>query len=225
MDSSFLKGSLFYGLNLQKAINHDMIYFVRFHDKILCTVFGISILVLLILYKIVLGNQNKGLNLTCVEQKVWETVWTIFPAIILLFLAFPSLKLLYKLDGNWVFDSPLVKVKVVGRQWYWSYEIKDLNFDSFMIPSKELNVGDLRLLEVDRPLFLPRLNILQFFITSRDVIHCFSLPSFGVKCDAVPARLNKIYLDCYWVGSFYGQCSEICGANHRFMPIVLEIIK
>nr|AIM46731.1 cytochrome c oxidase subunit II [Rapana venosa]UYK51660.1 cytochrome c oxidase subunit 2 [Rapana venosa] len=166
-------------------------------------------------------------NYTCrslVEGQEIETIWTIIPAVILVFLALPSLRLLYLLDevGNCS-----LSVKTIGHQWYWSYEYSDfpsIEFDSYMIPTNELEPGDFRLLEVDHRMVLPTQTDIRVLVTSADVIHSWTVPSLGVKVDAVPGRLNQLGFFIKYPGVFYGQCSEICGANHSFMPIVVEAI-
>jgi cytochrome c oxidase subunit 2 len=156
-----------------------------------------------------------------------EIIWTITPSIILVLIALPSFALLYSMDE--IID-PSLTLKVVGHQWYWTYEYSDyaqdddtsLVYDSYMVPEDELETGALRLLEVDNRVVLPVHTPVRVLITSADVLHCWAVPSLGVKCDAVPGRLNQISVFINREGIFYGQCSEICGTNHGFMPIVVE---
>jgi cytochrome c oxidase subunit 2 len=158
-----------------------------------------------------------------------ELVWTITPAIVLLAIALPSFKLLYLLDE--VID-PVMSVKVVGRQWYWSYEYSDhvsdsgnaIEYDSFMIPEQDLEEGQLRLLEVDNRVVVPVDTHVRFIVTGGDVIHSFAVPSLGVKMDCIPGRLNQLSLTISREGTYYGQCSELCGVYHGFMPIVIEAV-
>jgi len=159
-----------------------------------------------------------------VEGQEIETIWTVIPAVILIFLALPSLRLLYLLDE--VGDCSLT-VKSIGHQWYWSYEYSDflnIEFDSYMVPTNELERGDFRLLEVDHRVVLPTQTDIRVLVTSADVIHSWTVPSLGVKADAVPGRLNQLRFYIKYPGVFYGQCSEICGANHSFIPIVVEAV-
>jgi len=166
---------------------------------------------------------------TNVHGGTLEIVWTITPAFILVAIAVPSFGLLYMLDE--VVD-PAVTLKVIGHQWYWSYEYSDylnedgesISFDSYMIPDDELEEGQLRLLEVDNRIVLPTNTNIRLLITSTDVLHCWAVPSLGVKTDAVPGRLNQAGLFIKREGVFYGQCSEICGVNHGFMPIAVEAV-
>nr|YP_010835456.1 cytochrome c oxidase subunit 2 [Perenniporia fraxinea]WFS78689.1 cytochrome c oxidase subunit 2 [Perenniporia fraxinea] len=158
-----------------------------------------------------------------------ELIWTITPAVILIAIAFPSFRLLYLLDEV---ISPTVTIKVVGHQWYWSYEYSDyinvsgesIEFDSYMIPDSDLELGQFRLLEVDNKVVIPTDTHIRLIITAADVIHSFAVPSLGFKVDAVPGRLNQTSILAERTGTFYGQCSEICGVYHGFMPIAIEAV-
>jgi cytochrome c oxidase subunit 2 len=164
-----------------------------------------------------------------IHGTVIEIAWTLIPSLILVLIAIPSFALLYSLDE--VVD-PAVTVKAIGHQWYWSYEYSDYTqaddqsilFDSYMIPDDELELGQLRLLEVDNRMVVPVNTHIRVIITAADVLHSWGVPSLGVKCDAVPGRLNQIPLFIKREGVFYGQCSELCGVNHAFMPIVVEAV-
>jgi cytochrome c oxidase subunit 2 len=158
-----------------------------------------------------------------------ELVWTLTPAAVLIAIAFPSFKLLYLLDE--VID-PAMTVKALGHQWYWSYEYSDfvndqgdsLEFDSYLIPTEDLNFGSLRLLEVDNRVVLPIGTHIRFIVTGTDVLHSFAVPSLGLKIDAVPGRLNQTSVLIERQGVYYGQCSEICGVQHAFIPVVIEAV-
>jgi len=158
-----------------------------------------------------------------------ELVWTITPALILVSIALPSFKLLYLMDE--VID-PVVTIKAIGHQWYWSYEYSDyvnkdgnsLGFDSYMVPTDELKEGDLRLLEVDNRILVPVNTHIRVVVTAADVIHAWAVPSLGIKIDAVPGRLNQTSMIIKREGVYYGQCSELCGVQHGFMPIVVEAV-
>ena len=158
-----------------------------------------------------------------------ELIWTISPAIVLIAIAFPSFRLLYLLDEV---ISPTITIKVVGHQWYWSYEYSDyinesgesIEFDSYMIPESDLELGQFRLLDVDNKVIVPTDTHVRVIVTGADVIHSFAVPSLGVKIDAVPGRLNQISFLAERTGTFYGQCSEICGVWHGFMPIAVEAV-
>lgn len=175
---------------------------------------------------IVIGRH---INQNLLEMQIVEWVWTIIPAILLLQIALPSLLLLYILDET--VDSSLT-LKTMGHQWYWSYEYRDfwslardkgLEFDAYMIPSSEIESNYFRLLDVDNRTVVPVQTQIRILISSADVLHCWAVPSFGVKADAVPGRLNQVKFISQRPGLYYGQCSEICGANHRFIPIIIEV--
>nr|WJK73078.1 cytochrome c oxidase subunit II [Desbruyeresia cf. marianaensis] len=205
----------------QDAASPLMEELIFFHDHAMMILVMIISLVGYAAFSLMLNSY------TCrslVEGQEIETIWTIIPAVILIFLALPSLRLLYLLDE--IGDCGLT-VKSIGHQWYWSYEYSDflnIEFDSYMIPTDELELGDFRLLEVDHRVVLPTQTDIRVLVTSADVIHSWTVPSLGVKADAIPGRLNQISFHVKYPGIFYGQCSEICGANHSFMPIVLEAI-
>lgn len=162
-----------------------------------------------------------------------EIIWTMIPSVILILIAIPSFSLLYAMDEV---VSPSLTLKVIGHQWYWAYEYSDyylnnileenegLVFDSYMVPEDELELGDLRLLKVDNSVVLPINTHIRVIVTAGDVLHSWALPSLGVKIDAVPGRLNQTSMFIKRKGVFYGQCSEICGVNHGFMPIVIEAL-
>jgi cytochrome c oxidase subunit 2 len=158
-----------------------------------------------------------------------EILWTVTPSLILMLIAVPSFALLYSVEE---IVDPAVTIKAIGHQWYWTYEYSDYNitddqaltFDSYMIPEDDLNLGDLRLLEVDNRVVLPARTHVRAIITAVDVLHNWAVPSLGLKCDAVPGRLNEVNFFINREGLFYGQCSELCGVNHGFMPIVVESV-
>lgn len=205
----------------QDAASPLMEQLIFFHDH--------AMLILVMIVSLV-GYAFVGLinnSFTCrylLEGQEIETIWTILPAIVLVFLALPSLRLLYLLDE---INDPVLTIKAIGHQWYWSYEYSDflnIEFDSYMVPSSDLEFGDYRLLEVDHRTVVPyRVNI-RILVTAADVLHSWTVPSLGVKADAVPGRLNQLSFFINHAGVFYGQCSEICGANHSFIPIVIEAV-
>nr|YP_010998245.1 cytochrome c oxidase subunit II [Hua aristarchorum]WPM86402.1 cytochrome c oxidase subunit II [Hua aristarchorum] len=208
-------------LGFQDAASPLMEELIFFHDHAMMI---LVMIISLVGYAALSLMLNKLTCRSLVEGQEIETIWTILPAIILIFLALPSLRLLYLLDE--VGDCSLT-LKSIGHQWYWSYEYSDflnIEFDSYMIPTNELNNGDFRLLEVDHRVVLPTETDIRVLVTSADVIHSWAVPSLGVKADAVPGRLNQLSFFIKHPGVFYGQCSEICGANHSFMPIVMEAI-
>nr|AGS18285.1 cytochrome c oxidase subunit II [Mesoplodon densirostris]AGS18298.1 cytochrome c oxidase subunit II [Mesoplodon densirostris] len=208
-------------LGFQDATSPIMEELLHFHDHTLMIVFLISSLVL---YIITLMLTTKLTHTNTMDAQEVETIWTILPAIILIMIALPSLRILYMMDE---INNPSLTVKTMGHQWYWSYEYtdyEDLNFDSYMIPTSDLKPGDLRLLEVDNRMVLPMEMTIRVLVSSEDVLHSWAVPSLGLKTDAIPGRLNQTTLMSTRPGLFYGQCSEICGSNHSFMPIVLEMV-
>nr|QHV36850.1 cytochrome c oxidase subunit II [Hyperoodon ampullatus] len=208
-------------LGFQDATSPIMEELLHFHDHTLMIVFLISSLVL---YIITLMLTTKLTHTNTMDAQEVETIWTILPAIILILIALPSLRILYMMDE---INNPSLTVKTMGHQWYWSYEYtdyEDLNFDSYMIPTSDLKPGELRLLEVDNRMVLPMKMTIRMLVSSEDVLHSWAVPSLGLKTDAIPGRLNQTTLMSTRPGLFYGQCSEICGSNHSFMPIVLELV-
>ena len=164
-----------------------------------------------------------------IHGTVIEVAWTVTPSLILMIIAVPSFALLYSMDE---IVDPSITLKAIGHQWYWTYELSDYSendensivFDSYMVPEDDLTLGQLRLLEVDNRVVLPIQTHVRVLVTAADVLHSWAVPSLGVKCDAVPGRLNQTSIFLQRPGVFYGQCSEICGINHGFMPIVVEAV-
>jgi cytochrome c oxidase subunit 2 len=170
-------------------------------------------------------RQKKYLQFnSIIHGTVLEIVWTIIPSVILFIIAIPSFALLYSMEE---ILAPQISVKVIANQWYWSYEYGnlDLQWDSYLINEADLSKSEPRLLTVDHSLYLPVETNIRLLITSRDVIHSFAVPSLGLKVDAVPGRLNQLNTFINRSGIFYGQCSELCGVNHAFMPIEVVAIK
>nr|YP_010564255.1 cytochrome c oxidase subunit II [Auaxa sulphurea]UYX62252.1 cytochrome c oxidase subunit II [Auaxa sulphurea] len=208
--------------NLQNGASPLMEQIIFFHDHTLIILIMITILVGYLMINLLF---NKYINRFLLEGQMIELIWTILPAITLIFIALPSLRLLYLLDE---LNNPLITLKSIGHQWYWSYEYSDFNnnieFDSYMISSNELSPNNFRLLDVDNRIILPMNNQIRIMVTATDVIHSWTIPSLGVKVDANPGRLNQTNFFINRPGIYFGQCSEICGANHSFMPIVIESI-
>nr|YP_009514134.1 cytochrome c oxidase subunit II [Palaemon capensis]AXY96092.1 cytochrome c oxidase subunit II [Palaemon capensis] len=206
-------------LNFQDAASPLMEQLIFFHDHAMLVLILITTLVGFMLASLFFNSLT---NRFLLEHQNIETAWTILPAIILIFIALPSLRLLYLLDEV---NNPSVTLKAIGHQWYWSYEYSDftqVEFDSYMIPSADLKDSEFRLLDVDNRTILPMNTQIRVLVSATDVIHSWTVPSLGVKVDAIPGRLNQISFQMNRPGLFYGQCSEICGANHSFMPIVVE---
>nr|YP_004581399.1 cytochrome c oxidase subunit II [Tubulipora flabellaris]ACB12462.1 cytochrome c oxidase subunit II [Tubulipora flabellaris] len=213
--------SFWHKINLQESASPIMESMMIFHDH---SMMVMTVILVMTLYLIAFLLNNTLVNNTLLVGHTLEALWTILPSFILILLAVPSMNLLYAMEEV---KEPLLTLKVVGHQWYWSYEyadFTDLAFDSYMTIESDLAVGEPRLLETDYRVVLPVNEMVRAIITSDDVIHSWSVPSMGIKCDAVPGRLNQVQFMPNRMGLFYGQCSEICGANHSFMPICLEVI-
>ena len=194
---------------------------IFFHDHIILILILIITFVGYILFTVL---TNSFINRYILEHQSIEVIWTSLPAIILIFIALPSLRLLYLLDEV---NNPAITLKAIGHQWYWRYEYSDflhLEFDSYIIPSNDLETSGFRLLDVDNRTVLPINAQIRIIIRAADVIHSWTIPALGVKADAIPGRLNQSRFLINRPGLFFGQCSEICGANHRFIPIVIESV-
>lgn len=192
-----------------------------FHDH---TILILIIITILVSYLIIILFFNNFNNRFLLHGQTIEIIWTILPAIVLIFIALPSLRLLYLLDEIY---EPSITLKTIGHQWYWSYEYSDflnIEFDSYIIPANELEISGFRLLDVDNRIILPINNQIRILVSAADVLHSWTVPALGIKVDATPGRLNQTNFFINRPGLFYGQCSEICGANHSFIPIVIERI-
>lgn len=200
------------------------------HDTIMYYMVIILCLVTYILVSLIRVFKNNPFSYKyLVHGTTLEVIWTIFPAVILVLIAFPSFVLLYLSDDV---VNPAMTIKAIGYQWYWVYEYSDfindsgetIQLESYIIPDDLLEVGQLRLLDVDNRVVVPVDTHIRFIVTAGDVIHCFSVPSLGVKVDAVPGRLNQISTLIQREGIFYGMCQELCGVNHSEMPIIIESV-
>nr|YP_010963361.1 cytochrome c oxidase subunit II [Psettodes belcheri]WNK75594.1 cytochrome c oxidase subunit II [Psettodes belcheri] len=208
-------------LGFQDAASPLMEELLHFHDHALMIVFLISTLVLYIIVAMVTAKLSDKLIL---DSQEIEIIWTLLPAMILVLIALPSLRILYLMDET---NDPHLTLKALGRQWYWSYEYSDygdLGFDAYMLPTQDTTFGQYRLLETDHRVVLPMESPIRVLTCAEDVLHSWAVPAFGVKMDAVPGRLNQTAFITSRPGVFYGQCSEICGANHTFMPVVVESV-
>nr|YP_009330294.1 cytochrome c oxidase subunit II [Orchesella cincta]ANJ04211.1 cytochrome c oxidase subunit 2 [Orchesella cincta] len=208
-------------LNFQNAASPLMEQLIFFHDH------SMTILILIITivgYNIISTYTNINIDQHMLESQPLELFWTIVPSFILVFIGLPSIRLLYLLDEVY---QPSITIKTIGHQWYWSYEYSDflnLEFDSYMIPVNESADFNFRLLDVDNRTVIPFNTQVRTLISAADVLHSWTVPALGVKADAVPGRLNQVNFYSNRPGLFFGQCSEICGANHSFMPISIESV-
>nr|UPL65418.1 cytochrome c oxidase subunit II [Sadoletus valdezi] len=206
---------------LQDGCSPLMEQLIFFHDH---TIMILIMITVMVSYIMINTMNNNYINRYLMEGQTIELIWTMLPAVTLIFIALPSLHLLYLIDEV---NNPMITIKTIGHQWYWSYEYSDFNnieFDSYMKPTNELMPEEFRLLDVDNRVMIPMNIQVRILVTAADVLHSWAMPALGVKIDATPGRLNQGSFKINRPGLLYGQCSEICGANHSFMPIVIESI-
>uniref|UniRef100_A0AB39A5D8 Cytochrome c oxidase subunit 2 n=1 Tax=Sophonia unicolor TaxID=3237925 RepID=A0AB39A5D8_9HEMI len=208
-------------LSYQDSLTPNMEELIMLNDHALMVLIFITIIVSYMIFFMLMNNLT---NRFLLEGQMIELLWTLLPAVMLIFIALPSLRILYMLEE---INNPLITIKAIGHQWYWSYEYSDfkkIEFDSYMKPVLDLELNEMRLLDSDNMLVLPFNIKSRILITSSDVIHSWTIPSLGLKIDASPGRLNQGCVNLLRPGIFFGQCSEICGLNHSFMPIMLYSI-
>ena len=213
-------------LGVQNPASDGMRDIVNFHNNLLLPIIiAISVFVLfLMLYACVRFRASANPNPSKRTHNVTvEILWTLIPCLILIVMAVPSFKILYKQD---TIPKADLTIKAVGYQWYWGYEYPDENiiFDSYMIEDKDLKANQPRLLTVDHEVVVPVNKVVKVLITANDVLHAWALPAFGVKRDAVPGRINETWFKAEKEGTYYGQCSELCGIKHAFMPITVKVV-
>ena len=213
-------------LSFQNPATDLMQEVVNLHNGILIVMTVITLFVLFLLFYVSFrfSAKRNPVPSTTTHNTIIEILWTAIPVVILVVMAIPSFKLLYKQEKS---DSYDMTVKVIGHQWYWEYEYPDhgnFYFESYMVEEEDLQKGDLRLLTVDNPLVIPANKNIQILITAGDVLHSWAMPSMGIKTDAVPGRLNETWINVKEPGTYRGQCSEICGRGHGFMPVVVKVL-
>lgn len=212
-------------INFQKAATPVMARIHDLHDLVLIVVFSIAAFVLSLLFFIILrfraAKNPKPSQRT--HNPVLEVIWTAVPVIILLIIAVPSFKLMFYMDKA---IKPEMEIRVTGNTWYWKYEYPEhkISFDSQIIPEADLKNGQLRLLEVDNQIVVPINTTVRLLFTSSDVVHSWAVPAFGVKKDCIPGRHNEAWINVAKEGVYYGQCSELCGMKHGFMPISVRAV-
>jgi len=213
-------------MNFQEPVTPVMERLITMHDYLLYLITGISVFVLLVMIYICLRFRRKAnpVPSTTTHNTTLEIIWTTIPILILIAIAIPSLRLHYFMQHP---VNPEMTLKVVGHQWYWHYEYPDqggFSYDSYLKKGNDLKEGDLRLLTVDNSLVVPVDTTIRVLVTGADVIHAFSVPAFGIKRDGIPGRLNETWFKAEKIGTYYGQCSELCGVGHGFMPIVVDVV-
>ena len=213
-------------LSFQNPATDLMQKVVTLHDGILIVMTVVTLFVLFLLFYVSFrfSAKRNPIPSTTTHNTIIEVLWTAIPVVILVVIAIPSFKLLYEQEKS---DSYDMTVKVIGHQWYWEYEYPDhgdFYFESYMVEDEDLQQGDLRLLTVDNPLVIPANKNVQILISAGDVLHSWAVPSMGIKTDAVPGRLNETWVNVREPGTYRGQCSEICGRGHGFMPVVVKVL-
>ena len=223
---AFGKQATDWQLSFQNPATDLMGSVVGLHNIILIVMTLVTLFVLFLLFYVSFrfSAKRNPIPSTTTHNTVVEVLWTAIPIVILVVLAIPSFKLLYQQEKSENYD---MTVKVIGHQWYWEYEYPDhgdFYFESYMVQDEDLQDGDLRLLTVDNPLVIPANKNIQILITAGDVLHSWAVPSMGLKTDAVPGRLNETWVNVKEPGIYRGQCSEICGTGHGFMPVVVKVL-
>lgn len=215
-------------LDMRPAASPVMERVSVFHDYMLVLITVVSLFVLgLMIYVCWRFSEKNNPNPSkTTHNTMIEVVWTLLPVIILVAVAIPSLRLLYYMDKSEIEGQADLTIKIVGYQWYWNYEYPDsgIKFDSYMVQEEDLKPGQLRLLTVDNALYVPVGKKVRVQMTGGDVIHSWAMPNFGLKMDAVPGHLNETWFQADQEGTYYGQCSELCGVNHGFMPITVHVV-
>ena len=212
-------------VGLQQSATPVMDDIAWFHDYLLWLIAAITVFVLVLLAIVVVrfNARSNPVPSRTTHNTTIEILWTVIPVLILVSVAVPSFRLLfYQLKV----PPADVTVKVTGKQWFWSYAYPDskFEFDSLMVQDKDLKPGQLRLLAVDNDMVVPVNKVVRVLVTGADVIHSFSVPSFGIKIDAIPGRLNETWFKAEKEGVYYGQCSQLCGRDHAFMPIAVHVV-
>jgi len=213
-------------MGLQRAVTPVMERIVAFHDLLLVVITLICLVVFaLIAYVAVRFREDRNpVPSRRTHNTALEVIWTAIPVLILVIIAIPSFKLLYYMD---TIPETEFRIKVTGHQWYWSYVYPDhgnFTFDAIMKQDDELEPGEPRLLATDNYMVIPVNTKIKLQVTAEDVLHSWALPAFGVKIDAIPGRLNEVWIEVKETGTFYGQCSELCGYGHGFMPIAVKVV-
>nr|YP_010878936.1 cytochrome c oxidase subunit II [Batracomorphus cornutus]WHE42588.1 cytochrome c oxidase subunit 2 [Batracomorphus cornutus] len=206
------------GMSFMDPLSPSMEQMIMFHDH---TMMVIMMITMMVMYIMTFIMTNKLTNLMIYQEQMIEMIWTILPAFFLLLVAMPSIRILYLIEEM---SEPMITFKAIGHQWFWSYEYSDMkkiDFDSYMKPT---NMKSIRILETDNKMILPMKTKIRLITTSSDVIHSWTIQSLGIKIDSLPGRMNQGSMFLSRPGIYFGQCSEICGANHSFMPIMIESI-
>jgi cytochrome c oxidase subunit 2 len=212
-------------LGLQQGVTPVMDNIIWFHNFLLWVITAITLFVLALLVVVVVKFNAKSnpVPSRTTHNTAIEVIWTVVPVLILVMVAVPSFRLLFFQLNTPPAD---VTVKATGKQWFWSYSYPDakFEFDSLMVQAKDLKPGQPRLLAVDNEIVVPVNKVVRVLTTGADVIHAFAIPAFGIKIDAIPGRVNETWFKAEREGMYYGQCSELCGKDHAFMPIAVRVV-
>lgn len=221
-------GPVDWQMGFQEAASPVAEHIHRFHNMLLYIISFVAAFVFILLIIVMLRFNAKANPKPALfaHNTMIEVIWTVIPVIILIVIAVPSMKLLYYGDRT---ADPEMTLKITGYQWYWGYEYPDqggINFMSYLVPDEEIDAaaGQQRLLSTDNPVVLPVDTNIQILVTAADVLHSFAMPAFGIKLDAVPGRMNETWLRIEKEGVYYGQCSELCGKGHAYMPIEIHAV-
>ena len=226
LSSPVLAQAVDWGIDLQPSATSSKDRIHEFHNMLMVIITAITIFVLVLLVWVAV-RYNKRANpkpSNVTHNVLLEIVWTIVPVVILIIIAVPSFKILYENDK---ITEPEMTLKITGYQWYWGYEYPDhdgIAFNSYMVPTEELKSDQKRLLSTDNVVVLPVDTDISILVTANDVIHAWAMPAFGIKIDAVPGQTNETWFRIHKPGIYYGQCSEICGKDHAFMPIEIHAV-
>nr|YP_010016411.1 cytochrome c oxidase subunit II [Mukaria splendida]QOI73917.1 cytochrome c oxidase subunit II [Mukaria splendida] len=208
-------------MSFQDPVTPIMEQLILFHDHTMMIIIMITTTVLYMLISMSIKKMN---NRVFLESQMIELIWTLIPAVLLVIIAMPSLSILYMIEE---INNPMITIKALGNQWYWKYEYSDfkkIEFESYMKKTNSMENKEYRLLETDNRTIIPMNFKSRILVTSNDVIHSWTIPSMGIKIDGTPGRINQGTIMVSRPGVYYGQCSEICGTNHSFMPITMESI-
>jgi len=213
-------------MTFQPAATPSMERMTEFHNLLLVIITLITVFVLVLLLYVMwrFSEKRNPVPSRTTHNTLVEVLWTVVPVIILVGVAVPSFRLLYYLDR---IEDADITIKAIGHQWYWSYEYPDngdIRFDSIMIADSDLKPGQPRLLTTDTAMVVPVGAKVRLLVTASDVLHAWAMPSFGVKMDAVPGRINETWFQVTRPGTYYGQCSELCGTGHAYMPIMVQAV-
>ncbi|MDH3700862.1 MAG: cytochrome c oxidase subunit II [Alphaproteobacteria bacterium] len=224
--AAFAAGPRNWQLGLPEPVSPTAKFIDPFHDwlVVMCTVISVFVLLLLLWVAFRFSEKRNPTPSTRTHNSVLEVVWTVLPILILLVIAVPSFKLLYLADRT---PDPDMTLKIIGNQWYWSYEYPDhgnFTFDANLVPEADLKPGQKRLMDTDNPVVLPVGKKVRLLMTATDVLHGWSISQFGVRLDTVPGQTNETWVQIDKPGTYYGFCSELCGAGHAYMPIMVKAV-